>query len=227
MRQRNYINKLRDFNQIFRSQCPTCYNTEDVDINCSCYKRLVKTGTLLKAGIPEKYWDLELDTLKKGIAPAAIKAVSSYIANLDENLRTGRGAYIWSDKAQSGKSTLGYIIMKAALRQGKKAFQVSLSDCASAFDRRAHNAEEADFLYDNLLDSDLVVVDNVGDLNTLVTTPSFHKSSLQQIYTTRANNNKATILTSNLPIAKIEAAFGLPFQDAIQNSAYIIQIPKE
>lgn len=225
MRHLRYTNKLRLFQEQLRSNCENCRTSEIIDSSCACFKELIRINSFLRADIPEKYWQLDLENLNKPITAPVKKAIASYIADLETKLKSGRGAYIWSPRAQSGKSTLGYIILKAAIQAGKKVFKVTINDCTTALDRRPNDEEESLFIRENIFDSDLLLIDNLGDMNTLVGTPPFLKSNLEQVYTLRTNNNQATILTSNLPINQLTTVFGTPFDEAVQHSAEIILIP--
>lgn len=224
MRHVDLKQKLRAHFERICANCQKCVNNIPRNVGCECIENYNKLSSYIIADIPEKYWNLDLPTIKKAISKQAMDATSAYISKLETNLRTGRGVYISSEFAQSGKSTVGYTIAKEVIKRGGKVFSSSMRDCATAFDSREHNSTEADFIYNKLLGSDLVVIDNLGDFNTLSQTPPYLKHSLEDIYTRRTNNNKPTIITSNLPPNKIVDVFGLPFYDALKNSADFITL---
>lgn len=224
MRQADLKQKLRAHRDRIFSSCQKCAKSIPPNVGCECTDTFNKLSSYIIADIPEKYWNLDLPTIKKTISKQAMDATMAYISNLETNLRTGRGAYISSEFAQSGKSTIGYAIAKEVIKRGGKAFSSSMRDCKAAFDTRETNSDEADFLYNKLLGSDIVIIDNLGDFNTLSQTPFFFKTSLEEIYTRRTNNNKPTIITSNLSPKKIVDVFGLPFDEVLKNSADFITL---
>lgn len=226
MKRSEYINRLRAYQNRIEGSCTLCAGNLIPHLDCSCRAKFEEGAKFLFSGIPERYLDLEFVNLKKNAALKLIlPKIHDYVLNLPENLRSGNGLYISSDVAQVGKSTLSHIILKTAIRQGYSAYVTDVRECASVFDNREFNAEEAAFLQDRMFNSDLMLVDPLGDFNELHNTPPFVRQSFKDVYIRRASNNKATIIASHLAPDRIVDIFGLPFYETILNNSDFIHIP--
>ncbi len=112
-----------------------------------------------KACIPDEYWRYHLsdyDFSKSGggedpLKKRGLAMVVTYINNLEENFRKGRGFYIRGERnKRQGISLLGTFVLKAALEQMKTCYYIEFSSLLQKITNRyrEENQEVIDFCYD-------------------------------------------------------------------------------
>jgi len=187
---------------------------EDVARPCECRAERLNRGRSrgISSVIPPRYRgvsfdrppisDMERDLEKK----MAVTHVKAFIDGLDNNLREGRGLWIFGGTG-TGKTTLAMLISKAALEAGKTVAIYSLPKLLARI-RRTYDSEPGGdsylSLFGQLTSVDLLHIDDLGA----------EKRSdwvLEQLYALvneRYESQRSILVTTNLKLEELEAQIG-------------------
>jgi DNA replication protein DnaC len=165
---------------------------------CSCRPRRIarRKARKLAGVIPRRYQGVSFDRPPvTQMAPDVVRAVRSYVSNLDERLAEGRGIWFSGDVG-TGKTTLAMLISAEALRQGRSVAIYSLPRLLGLLRETFDDESEASLgvLLERLAAVELLHIDDVGA----------EQSSpwvLEQLYTivnTRYEDRRAVVITTNL-----------------------------
>jgi DNA replication protein DnaC len=168
---------------------------------CSCRPaRLARRKAASVAGrIPQRFREVSFDREPvpsiERTNPVVVRTVRDYIADIDEQLRVGRGLWFAGDVG-TGKTTLAMLISKSAMESGRTVAIYSLPRLLGLL--RDSYDDSTDYTLTGLIDRlcavDLLHVDDVGAEQT---TPWV----LEQLYTivnTRYEDGRAVMVTTNL-----------------------------
>jgi DNA replication protein DnaC len=172
-----------------------------VAMDCRCRparKRALRT-TSLRSAIPRKYREVSFDRAPMpsiaASAPAQVRAVRQYIRDLDQNVRKGRGLWLYGTVG-TGKTTLAMLVSKAALDAGHSVAIYSLPRLLAEI--RTTYDDDSDRTYTVLLDRlaevDLLHIDDVGTEKT----SDWVLEQLYSIINARYEEERAVIITTNL-----------------------------
>jgi DNA replication protein DnaC len=173
----------------------------DVALNCRCRdarQRALRT-TGLRSSIPRKYRNVSFDRQPMvsiaAAAPAQVRAVRAYIRDLDENVKTGRGHWLFGTVG-TGKTTLAMLVSKAALDAGHSVAIYSLprllAEIRTTYDDNGGDSYTA--LLDRLAEVDLLHIDDVGTEKT----SEWVLEQLYSIINARYEEERTVIITTNL-----------------------------
>ena len=168
---------------------------------CRCRPQRITVGRTasLSGVIPRKYRGVSFErppvTLVAESAPAQVRAVRSFVADLDGELDRGRGLWLFGSVG-TGKTTLAMLVSKAALAAGRSVAIYSLprllAEIRTTFD------DDSDRTYTSLLDRlaevDLLHVDDVGAEKT----SPWVLEQLYAIVNARYEEERSMIITTNL-----------------------------
>src|SRR5687767_1712206 len=176
---------------------------------CTCRPGRIarKKAAVLEGRIPRRYREVSLErepliSIERA-NPHVVREVRQYVRSITEQLDAGRGLWFTGDVG-TGKTTLAYLISKAAMDADRTAAIYSLPRLLAMLrdtydDHARYSLNE---LIDQLSAVDLLHVDDVGA----------EQSSpwvLEQLYTivnTRYEDGKAILLTTNLVTIEGDAA---------------------
>ena len=197
--------------------CPfgTCDGTgwidgpDNVVRSCECRQRRVAKARArgVESVIPPKYRGVSFDRPPvTDLSPAAVDAIRTYVENLSENLREGRGIWLMGDVG-TGKTTLAMLVSRLALEAGHTAAIYSLPRLLSRI-RRTYDAEAGEQSYleffERLTSVDLLHLDDLGA----------EKSSdwvLEQLYAIvndRYETQRSIVVTTNLQEPELREQIG-------------------
>ena len=156
-------------------------------------------GICLKSGVPEKFIGRELSDYRiTGDNSRAAKLAKGFIEN-----RPKRGVFFYGATG-TGKTFLAAIIAQSFIRDGKR---VTFYDMPSLYDAIKHtfdtNESTAAFI-DNVCDSDLLILDDMGTERVT----DWTSEQLYLIVNRRYNANRPLIATSNFDFAGLERRLG-------------------
>jgi DNA replication protein DnaC len=187
---------------------------EDVARPCECRERRLKRGRVrgVASVIPPRYRGVSLDRppisdmARQAETREAVGRVSAFIENLDSNLETGRGLWLFGDTG-TGKTTLAMLASKEALEKGHSVAIYSLPKLLARI-RRTYDGEPGGDSYSaffkRLTSVDLLHIDDFGA----------EKRSdwvLEQLYALvneRYEDERSIMLTTNLTVEKLEEQIG-------------------
>jgi DNA replication protein DnaC len=197
--------------------CPfgTCDGTgwidgpDNVARSCQCRERRVAKARArgVESVIPPKYRGVSFDRPPvSDLSPAAVDAIRTYVGDLSENLRAGRGIWLMGDVG-TGKTTLAMLVSRLALEAGHTVAIYSLPRLLSRI-RRTYDAEAGEQSYleffERLTSVDLLHLDDLGA----------EKSSdwvLEQLYAIvndRYETQGSIVVTTNLQEPELREQIG-------------------
>lgn len=169
------------------------------DCRCRPARQRAMRVSGLRSSIPRKYRDVSFDRAPMpsitAAAPAQVRAVRAYIRDLAENVRTGRGLWLYGTVG-TGKTTLAMLVSKAALDAGHSVAIYSLprllAEIRTTYDDDGGDTYTA--LLDRLAEVDLLHIDDVGTEKT----SEWVLEQLYSIINARYEEERAVIITTNL-----------------------------
>lgn len=187
---------------------------EDVARPCECREQRLKRGRVrgVASAIPPRYRGVSFDRPpvsdmeRHAETREAVKRVRSFIDNLDSNLDTGQGLWLFGDTG-TGKTTLAMLVSKVTTERGRSVAIYSLPKLLARI-RRTYDEEAGSDSYsaffERLTSVDLLHIDDFGA----------EKRSdwvLEQLYSLvneRYEDERSIMLTTNLTVDKLEAQIG-------------------
>jgi DNA replication protein DnaC len=197
--------------------CPfgTCDGTgwiegpENVVRSCECRERRVAKARArgVESVIPPKYRGVSFDRPPvSDLSPAAVETIRTFVDDISENLRLGRGIWLMGDVG-TGKTTLAMLVSRLALEAGHTVAIYSLPRLLSRI-RRTYDAEAGEQSYleffERLTSVDLLHLDDLGA----------EKSSdwvLEQLYAIvndRYETQRSIVVTTNLQEPELREQIG-------------------
>jgi len=187
---------------------------EDVARPCECREQRLKRGRVrgVASAIPPRYRGVSFDRppvsdmAHQIETREAVKKVGVFIEDLDSNLETGQGLWLFGDTG-TGKTTLAMLVSKAATERGHSVAIYSLPKLLARI-RRTYDEEAGSDSYgaffERLTSVDLLHIDDFGA----------EKRSdwvLEQLYALvneRYEDERSIMLTTNLAVDKLEEQIG-------------------
>jgi DNA replication protein DnaC len=187
---------------------------EDVARPCECRAQRLKRGRVrgVASAIPPKFRGVSFDRppisdmAHRAETREAVGKVRAFIEDVDENLKTGRGLWLFGDTG-TGKTTLAMLVSKMALERGHSVAIYSLPKLLARI-RRTYDEEPGGDSYltffERLTSVDLLHIDDFGA----------EKRSdwvLEQLYALvneRYEDQRSILLTTNLAVDKLEEQIG-------------------
>jgi DNA replication protein DnaC len=187
---------------------------EDVARPCECREQRLKRSRVrgVASAIPPRYRGVSFDRppvsdmARQAETKEAVRRIGAFIEELDSNLRTGRGLWLFGDTG-TGKTTLAMLVSKAATQAGNSVAIYSLPKLLARI-RRTYEAEPGSDSYgaffERLTAVDLLHIDDFGA----------EKRSdwvLEQLYALvneRYEDERSILLTTNLTVDKLEEQIG-------------------
>ncbi len=135
----------------------------------------------------------------------ALGVVEDYIADLDVNLQTGHGLYLYGNPGV-GKTSLAGYVLKAGLSRGLKCHFYYFNTVLSMFTEAWKDEIAREEVESSIINSDLLVLDDLG--REFRSNKKLHESILDTIIRTRAGNLKPVVITSNLDKYDVKDNYG-------------------
>jgi DNA replication protein DnaC len=176
--------------------------------DCSCRPRRIarRKARRLAGVIPRRYQGVSFDRPPiTHMPPDVVRAVRSYVEQLDERLDEGRGIWFRGDVG-TGKTTLAMLISGEALRRGRSVAIYSLPRLLGLLRDTFQDDSEASLadLLDRLAAIELLHIDDVGAEQT----SPWVLEQLYSIVNTRYEDGRAIVLTTNLEDEPLRAQIG-------------------
>jgi DNA replication protein DnaC len=187
---------------------------EDVARACECRAPRLKRGRVrgVASAIPPRYRGVSFDRppvsdmASHAETREAVKKVRGFTDNLDSNLGTGKGLWLFGDTG-TGKTTLAMLVSKAATEMGHSVAIYSLPKLLARIRRTYEDEAGSDSygaFFERLTSVDLLHIDDFGA----------EKRSdwvLEQLYSLvneRYEDERSIMLTTNLAVDKLEDQIG-------------------
>ena len=219
------------------NECPICHGTHwildenNVAKRCSCFAKELNDRKIRFASIPSTY---EHATIKNFItdiylAPESKKAIrdvalriNAYMKDLDANLKSGIGLFLWSETRGSGKTRMAASIANELMKNHSIKFSTSptiLAEIKKTWGNE--NGYSESNLLSDLVTSEILVIDDFGTEEV----KGWINEKFYYIVNERYINKRTTIYTSNTCIDN------LPYDeriiDRIREQSFEIHFPEE
>jgi DNA replication protein DnaC len=189
-------------------------DADEVAHPCGCRERRVAQARSrgVNQTLPPRYRSVSFDAppvsemARAAPSRAVVAEIRAYVDNLDANLSEGRGLWLTGDVG-TGKTTLAMLVSRHALEAGRTVAIYSLPRLLARI-RRTYDADSRDDSYltffERLTAVDLLHIDDLGA----------EKQSdwvLEQLYAIvdeRYETRRSLIVTTNLPVQRLEAQIG-------------------
>lgn len=167
-------------------------------------KRKLTPKLMLKSGILEEFWDLDIsDYIGK---PEVVAVVKEYLIYLGNARKKGIGIFFHGSNG-TGKTFLGVEILKEALRQGYTAQFASLGGIIQALTDGWYDTQKRLLYERRIKDVDFLMIDDVGKEMRL-SKNGLTEMVFDNLIRYRTFRNKPIILTTNSDIGSIENVYG-------------------
>jgi DNA replication protein DnaC len=176
--------------------------------DCRCRgHRLARTrARRLEGQIPKLYREISFEhsdviDIERN-CPTQVREVRAYVREIDANIETGRGLWL-TGKYGTGKTALAMIVSKAAIDAGHTVAIYSCPRLLSVIRESIDGGGMLDFL-DRLAQVDLLHIDDLGAERRT----EWVLEQLYSIVNTRYEEQRSTLVTSNLDIDALTAQVG-------------------
>lgn len=170
-------------------------------VDCECLERFRKIASYMIKNIPFRYQSFNFDLLSKQFKKEnkeQLRIILDYIDKIDDNIENGRGLFIVSDGSAVNTGLACHILIKA-IENGHDGQFVSCSELASLCRTFRNDAEEK---LTEIRDSRIVCLDNIH--LAYVKPDSFTRDKLEDVFRGFYNNQRALIVTSNVPRTELD-----------------------
>ena len=190
-----HLKKLKDE---YRENCEKCSGR-----GCNhCAARFDLAERYAYAGIPIKYWDLDLGTLPEN--STGLSEIKMYLSKLKMAYEEGQGIFAYG-KNGNGKTLCACAIGKEAIRQGYSVRFTFLGEVISAFMNTMYDGKERDRLRADILGVDFLILDDV-DKAYISENSKYVNSILDTLFRTRVQNCLPVVMTANKTMKDILAS---------------------
>lgn len=152
-----------------------------------------------QAGIPIRYWDLELsdlDPTSKGVSE-----ILSYTSKLSLAYNEGQGIFAYGQNG-NGKTLCACAIGKAAIKAGYSVRFTFLGEIITSFMNTMYDSKQREQIKEDILGIDFLILDDV-DKAYISEDSKYVNSILDTLFRTRVQNCLPVIMTANKTIQNI------------------------
>ena len=192
---------------------------------CACQSAYSFEIRMAQSRIPVKYRSFTISKISMPDVKEARDTVVDYIENLDEKRKQGTGLFLWSEAKGTAKSSFASIILKHAIEKGYSCYFTDLNECLEMITGSWFDDVKKDEMKKRLLESDFVVIDDVGGKEVRTKSNSeIILTSFTTLFKARCDSLLPTIMTSNLdPKEDITRAYGERLYSMICEHLQIVQ----
>lgn len=227
MENNQYIAELRSF----RENCTICngsgYTLERIGssvkfVDCSCVRVIEDRLSLLKANLPQRYWDWDFRNLSNKFKEDngdAYKALQEYHKSIIENINKGNGLWLASNAGLAKSSIVGYFV-REALRSSVESYYCRASHLLSSKFDALGSKEQKDFINYIISDVKLLAMEEIDKLylkSDVDMVNQLFYELLSDIY----DSGKALLVTSNLPRTEVIKLYPPFIQDRLSTLQYL------
>lgn len=178
------------------------------------------------AGIPVRYRDITFEEIKRRGMPKesawvdAFLKVHSYAHFLDKRIKDGDGLILFGNNGNL-KTSLAVAVLRQYLDSG--GYGRFMPMCTLAHKLRAMwsiNAQEANNYHDKLVNTRLLVIDDLGAEDTQ---KDWIMTEIESIIAERYNNRRSTIITTNLNRKELTRTYSMRIMDRLREAAEVVE----
>lgn len=185
----------------------------------------------VNAGIPERYSDLTIETLRERSTDdadklQAIEAVQAFVNDgflVDQRTGKAKTSVILTGEPGMGKTGLMTAVLRSYLEQGRSALWVELYDFLDQI-RQGYNDGTATQRMEQAQRADVVLLDDFGDADRSGPETDDRRRLVYQFINWRHNNGLPTLITTNLTGQGLAEQFGARTFERIVEMCYWIKV---
>jgi len=189
---------------------------------CDCLAQWTLYHWMLNAGINTEYQRLSWEDMTAVNADAK-RAMFDYIANLDYNIRVGRGLILWSKTPGTGKTLLASLLVKQALAQGADCYLTQFNEMLDIFTSGWRDESERAWFIKRIRNVPILAVDDIG--KEAGGRSNVVDSMFDTVMRHRVASGLPTLITTNLTPDEIQAGYGLYVMSLLSEQCESIQVP--
>lgn len=216
--------------KFFVEQVENCQICHGIDPVCKCREAYNFEYKFLKAQIPIEHLPFELDGLTSPVIKDMKKVTETYINNLKANIKDGFGLFLYGGHG-TGKTTLGAIVLKEAIRRGFSAYFTTLNDCIKLETSNWSGGEKTEDQYvlqDRINNANILLIDDLGGLEVSTkNTKELVITTFTNLFRQRSNSLLSTIVTSNLSPQEMYDSFGSHVYSTLMQYQKFVDFPSE
>ena len=221
----DYINKNNINLNIYYS-CPKCKDTGYINNHeCECRKaqriKLLRENSrlpVLATNITFKSNKIaEMNVIQKNTLSSLYLLCQNWVNNFS---KTKKSLICILGQVGIGKTTLAISIANELLEQEYSVFYATAFDINNIFVDKKFNKLSDESLYNDAIASDLLIIDDLG----VEVSNTIGKEYLFNVIDSRTNNNKKTIICSNLNMEEIESKYDTRIASRLSNKENTISI---
>lgn len=175
----------------------------------------------IRAGIPEEYWDIDLDMFDGD--PHAMRMIEKYCLNINIAKKKGVG-FLLTGPNGVGKTTLMMSTLKEAISKGHSAFYMTLADVFQTlylgFDCKPLLIE----LRNYLRKTDFVAIGDLGKDYHRKDSGGFVRAEFDVIFRYRRSRHLPTLMDTNFNRSELENTYGESLMSLFASKTKIIKV---
>jgi DNA replication protein DnaC len=174
---------------------------------------------LLRARIPQLYWDVLLKNIPDTMAYKP--RIRKYLQDLTTFVHDGVGLYLWAEENSTGKTAIATIIGKYAMRMGFTFLFMPSFEIVDAKVGREH-FEDGITLWERLHVVDILVIDDAD--KEYKDAKGFSDTTIENVLRARSQRKKVCILTSNLQPKAIKTTYSRSLSELLKEATISVEI---
>lgn len=236
---------MKNSEEYGKADCPLChgsgwvlYQGEDGneyarECECGSLQRDIQRSRLTFASIPKAYREVSLKDMttrhynkpeSKNTFKAVAEFIKWYLENLEENIKSGKGIYLWSETKGTGKTMLATALANELLNKHKKVVKFAtsldiLDEIRATYDKNSGESESK--LLNDLVSTEFLVIDDFGTERA----SDWAGEKFYQIVNKRYINKKVTFYTSNFDLRKLK--YDDRITSRIRERTFLVHFPEE
>lgn len=159
----------------------------------------------IRANISKEFWHIDLNNFDGD--PKAMRLVEKYCNNLKEARESGFG-FLFMGENGVGKTSLSIIVLKEAIKQGYKAFYITLPEIFKQIYLGYKHTSVLVELKRILYNTDFLVIGELGKDYHRRGSELFMVSEFDSIFRERRGDLRPLIMDTNLNETEIEETYG-------------------
>jgi DNA replication protein DnaC len=190
--------------------------------DCDCVAQWILYHWMLNAGVNQEYQRLAWSDMTDVDVPAK-KAIFGYLANLEYNVRTGRGLILWSKVPGTGKTLLSSLLIKQALAEGYDCYFTQFNEMIDIFTAGWREEEERAWFIKRIRNVPILAVDDIG--KEAGGRSNVVDSMFDTVMRHRVASGKPTIITTNLNPDEMRQGYGLYVMSLLTEQCSMVEVP--
>jgi Cdc6-like AAA superfamily ATPase len=197
-----------DYPDEYKPGCPTCHGARSYRYNggswpCHCAEQKRLLTRYLHAGIGLTYQRLLWTDLT--IPGETLDVPLDYIENPQPYLDHGLGLFIHGPTG-TGKTTLANLILKELVKRDISCYATTFSQTVESFTATWSDVTEKARFAKRFMNTKVLLLDDLG--KEFRSKSRLQQTTFDHILRTRVQNNRPTILTTNINAAELVIGYG-------------------